>query len=176
MKIKKFNEFFDNEVLKGQHEIDWLRKDISHSFTNKIDYDFKTEDINNLINKITADAHPFLMAFDEANQTESGEMKFKDFKIYLKYDREEKYWNFMAESDKYLIILGIKINSMSSYDAYVYVDDIKSKDIVKTFEEEGATYNDLVDIISDVYVKEAKEYGFGELFGHDKGRYISRNN
>ena len=176
MKIKKFNEFFDNDTLKGQHEIDWLKKDISHSFTNKIDFDFKKEDINNFINKITGNSHPFLMAFDEANASESGEMKFKDFKVYIKYNKDEDIWNFMSESDKYLMILGVKINSMNSYDIYVYVDDNEKKDILRTYEEEKATYDDVVNIIDDVYIKLAKEFGFEELLGYDNDRYIVRNN
>lgn len=49
MKLKKFNEFFDSEELRDlpEHELMKLTGDTSYSFGNKIDYDFKTENIGN---------------------------------------------------------------------------------------------------------------------------------
>ena len=178
MKLKKFNELFDTEELRDspENELMKLTGDTSHSFGKKIDYDFKTENIGNFITKISDVHYPFMRAFSDASVSDSGEIKFNNFKVYTKYDEDEDYYNFISESKTHLLILGIKINSMNNYDAYVYVDDISNKEEIETFEEQGVTYMDVIDIINQIYLPKVKELGLQELIKYNYEDFISKNN
>jgi hypothetical protein len=178
MKLKKFNELFDTKELRDQpeHELIKLTGDTSHSFGDKIDYDFKTENIGNFITKISDVHYPFMMAFSDATNKEGGEIKFGNFKLYTKYDEDEDYYNFIVESKTHLVVLGIKINSMNNSDAYVYVDDISDKEEIETFEELGVTYMDVISIINEVYLPQIKELGLQELIKYNFEDFISKNN
>ena len=178
MKLKKFNEFFDSEELrdKPEHELMKMTGDMSYNFGKKIDYDFKTENIGNFITKISDTHFAFMRAFSDATMEEGGEIKFNNFKVYTKYDEDEDYYNFIVESKTHLVVLGIKINSMNNYDAYVYVDDISNKEEIETFEELGVTYMDVISIINEVYLPQIKELGLQELINYNFQDFISKNN
>jgi len=178
MKLRKFNEFFDSEELRDlpEHELMKLTGDTSYSFGNKIDYDFKTENIGNFITKMSDVHFPFMRAFSDASVSDSGEISFDNFKVYTKYDEDEEYYNFITESKTHLLILGVKINDMNNYDVYVYVDDVKNKEEIETFEEQGVTYMDIVDIITDIYLPKAKELGLEKIVSYNFDDFISKNN
>lgn len=178
MKLKKFNEFFDSEELRDnpENELMKLTGDMSYSFGKKIDYDFKTENIGNFITKISDTHFAFMRAFSDATMEEGGEIKFNNFSVFTRYDEEEGYYNFTAKSDDYFLVLGLKINSMNDYDVYVYVDDIKDEESLETFEEEGVTYMDVVHIITDIYLPQAKKVGFEELLKYNIEDIITKSN
>jgi len=178
MKIKKFNELFDTEELRDspENELIKLTGDSSYSFGKKIDYDFKTENIGNFITKISDVHYPFMRAFSDATISDTGDIKFGNFKVYTKYDEDGKYYNLISESKTHLLILGIKINAMNNYDIYVYVDDISNKEELETFEEQGVTYMDVISIIDEIYLPKAKELGLQELINYNFGDFIAKNN
>ena len=178
MKLKKFNEFFDSEELRDEpeHELMKMTGDISYNFGKKIDYDFKTENIGNFITKISDTHFAFMRAFSDASNKEGGEIKFSNFVVFSSYDEEEGYYNFTAKSDDYFLVLGLKINSMNDYDVYVYVDDIRDEESLETFEEEGVTYMDIVHIITDIYLPQAKKLGFEELLKYNIEDIITKSN
>lgn len=178
MKLKKFNEFFDSEELRDlpEHELIKLTGDTSHSFGKKIDYDFKTENIGNFITKISDIHFPFMRAFSDATMSDTGDIKFNNFKVYTKYDEDEDYYNFMVESKTHLLILGIKINDMNDYDIYIYVDDINNKEELEAFEELGVTYMDIISIITEIYLPQIKELGLQELVTYNFGDFIAKSN
>lgn len=178
MKLKKFNEFFDSEELRDdpENELMKLTGDMSYNFGKKIDYDFKTENIANFITKMSDIHFPFMRAFSDATISDSGEISFGNFKLYTKYDEDEKYYNFIVESKTHLLILGVKINDMNDYDVYVYIDDVRNKEEIETFEENGVTYMDIVDIITDIYLPKAKELGLEKIVSYNFEDFISKNN
>ena len=65
---------------------------------------------------------------------------------------------------------------MNNYDVYVYVDDVKNKEEIETFEENGVTYMDIVDIITDIYLPKAKELGLEKIVSYNFDEFISKNN
>lgn len=175
MKLKKFNEFFDTEELKAKHEIDYLTGNIKNLIGKKVEWNFKDENISNLVCKM-ADLHlPFMRAFVEADGMEDSKMSFSNFDIMVRYDDESKFYNFLVKSENSILVLGIRIESMNRYDVYVYMDSENEEDL-KVFEEKNVTYNEVVDIIKDLYMPELVDLGFTELLDYDIEKYYSSKN
>lgn len=163
MRIKKFFEMFDTEDIKSRHEIDWLSGNLS-SIGKKIDHNFKDETIGKFVTKISQHNYPFFMQFDKADI--EGQLDFGDFKIYTNYDESDKHWGFIAASDKYMVVFGIKINSVNNYDIYIYFDDAESPDDEQKSpgsEFKGITYDEVVGLIKELYIPFLIDAGFEEL-------------
>jgi hypothetical protein len=176
MKLKKFNEFFDTEELKSRHEIDYLSGNIKKLIGKKVEWNFKDENISNLISKM-ADLHlPFLRAFVEADGMENSKMSFDTFDIMVRYDDESKFYNFLVMSGATMLVLGLRIKSMNNYDIYVYLDSENDVDSLKVFEENNVTYDDVVSIIKDLYIPELVDCGFDKLLDYDYERYYTSKN
>lgn len=172
MRIKRFFEMFDTEDIKSRHEIDWLSGNLAN-VGKKIEHDFKGETIGKFITKISQYHYPFFMTFNQAD--ESGKpMDFGDFKIYVNFD--DGYWSFIAASDKYMVVFGIKINGVNNYDVYIYFDDIESPDDDAKnpgAEENGLDYTQVIALLKEVYVPFLIDAGFEKLLDIDK---LSINN
>lgn len=167
MRIKRFFEIFDTEDIKSRHEIDWLSGKLSNIGKN-VDHNFKDETIGRFITKISQYNYPFFMQFDKADR--EGQLDFGDFKIYTNYDEEDKHWAFVAASDKYMVVLGIKINSVNNYDIYIYFDDVESPDDEEKSpgsEYQGITYAELITLIKEMYIPFLIDAGFEDLLDVD---------
>jgi hypothetical protein len=168
MKIKRFFELFDTDDMKSQHEIDYL----SGNFRNlgqKVERDFKNEDIGAFIRKI-ADWHfPFFKAFEDAVQEDSAQLDLEGFSVYISRG-DDDFWSFVAHSKKHAVILGVKVNEVNKYDIYIYLDNAEAMDDENQspgFELNGLDYNTVVEKIKGIYVPFIKEAGFEKLFKYN---------
>jgi hypothetical protein len=174
MRIRRFFELFDTEDIKSRHEIDWLSGNLA-SIGKNIEHNFKDESIGKFVTKISQYNYPFFMQFDKADR--KGELEFNDFKIYTKYDEDDKHWAFVAASDSYMVVFGIKINGVNNYDIYIYFDDAETPDDEQKnpgAEYQGVTYTEVVGLIKEIYIPFLIDAGFEELL--DVEDKINTNN
>lgn len=178
--IKKFNELFDSEEMKDQvfsenpsAEIDYLRGDVAKYA--KVDYDFRTPDIDSLLAKLINFCHPFLKVFIDANETEEGRIEFHDFDVLIRYDQEEEYHAFILASERYMVVLSIKVNE-EDYNTYILVDDQQNPDSILSFEENNITFNQLSDIIKEEFIPAIKKYGFEDILNYNFIRNLEAYN
>lgn len=168
--IKRFNELFDSEEMKDyvlsqdpSAEIDYLAK--NYSKYAKVDYKFGIESIDNLLMKVINFHHPFMKAFLDANETEEGKLEFSDFDLLIRYDDTENYQAFILASERFMLVLGIRVVG-EKFDVYLLLDDAEDEDKILSFEEKNITFNEVVNIISQEYISAIKEYGFSELLNY----------
>ena len=175
MKIRKFNELFDNEDLKASHEIDYLKgkfKKIS------IDSNFKSESMMKFIAKLSNIHYPMFSAFDDANKEEDGIIELGNAEILCDYDELEDIWTLVARSESHSVLFGIKVHKVNSYDLflYFYTNGTESEDEISNpvFEYFNITYTRIIEIIRAVYIPLLKEAGFTELINYksDVGKEI----
>lgn len=171
--IKKFNEFFDTEDLRDQHEIEYLTGKI-RDYAKTIDYNFKDTTIENFISKITF-TFPFMVAFTEASTGKTGEKKFSNFKVSIKYIEDDDFYNFLVTDDTRMISLGVRLLQDNKYDVFIVVDDLREEDS-KVFEESGVSYEDLCSIIANLFIPSVMEFDFDALISYKFDELITRSN
>ena len=178
-KLKKFNELFDSEELRDfpEHEIAKLSGDYSHIIDPTIPMiTFKDDTIVNFISKVSYAKFPFFKAFLDATDEDGGELNFDGFKVGMKYDEEEKYYNLIAFSESHLLVIGVKIITHDKYDVFIYSDNLDDEEYFKDFEAQGVNINEFFNIIHDVYLPELQEIGFSELSHYNYEDYIKLSN
>jgi hypothetical protein len=178
-KLKKFNELFDSEELRDnpEHEITKISGDYSYLVDPTIPMiTFKDDNIVNLLSKVSYARFPFFKAFMNATNEDGGELKFDGFKVGMKYDEEEKYYNLLAFSEEHLLVIGVKILSHDKYDVFIYSDNLNDEEYFKDFEAKEVNINQFFDIIQDVYLPELQEVGFSELTHYNYEDYLSMSN
>lgn len=154
MRIKRFNELFDTEDLKSEHEVDYLKGDINKIIGSMKPIDFENDNIVRLIDRIIREV-PFFAAFkDEV----SGYGYIADIR---QIEELNSYtFNVVSEKDSSLSAsLLIKINSMNSYDAYVVADEANGHD--------GLDYSELIQFINTDYKKILVELGLDDIMDYN---------
>lgn len=145
MRIKKFNELFDTDELKSQHEIDFLQgKDILQDIN--IPIDFKNEPMSYLMHKLAKFNFPFLGIFFENPEG----YKFKDCEISIS-DMEDGFWIFVIKSGKKIVSIGLKINKTSDYNIFIYTEN-GTKESENGVEFNNLNYREIVNIIKNEYI------------------------
>lgn len=140
MRIKKFNELFDSDDIKSQHEVEFLQgknilKDIN------IPIDFKNESISYLLHKLAKFDFPFLSIFFD-----NPDGVFRNYETSI-MSMDDGYWMFSIKSDDEITVsIGIKVNKTSDYDVFVYSSDDDG------MEYKDLDYKELCDVIKDVYI------------------------
>lgn len=172
-KVRKFFEFFDDEELRDRHEIEYLTGKI-RDLANTTDVNFKSEDINKFISKISY-TFPFMLAFSEASASPTGKKRFSDFNVGVRYDEESGYWNFITTDEVVFLILSVKILGGAKYDVGFYLDDTTIEDI-KYYEAENVDYLELCAMVSQLYVQSAMDLGYDELIEYNFEEIVLRSN
>lgn len=178
-KLKKFNELFDSEELRDnpEHELAKISSDYSYLVDPTIPMiTFKDDNIVNFLSKVAYAKFPFFKAFIDATDEDGGELKFEDFKVGMKYDEDEKYYNLLAFSEEHLLVIGVKILSHDKYDVFIYSDNLNDEEYFKDFEAKEVNINQFFDIIHDVYLPELQEVGFSELSHYNYEDYLRMSN
>jgi hypothetical protein len=173
IKIKKFNELFDDEELKASHEIDY----ISGRFKKfNLDDNFKDESMMKFIAKLSNVHYPMFMAFDDANKQPNGILNLGKAEIFCDYDEVDKEWILVAKSDLHSVVFGIVIHSVNNYDIFLYLDTegTEPDDEISNpgFEYYNIDYKRVLELIEGVYIPFLKEAGFNELI--DYKSYIGK--
>ena len=172
MKYIKLFELFDTEDLKDQNEIDFISGKF-HDIGKNIDIDFKQESIGKLIQKIGGYHFPFLEAFIATPYP-----KFEGFEIFANYDEVEKYWVLVVKSDKYAVAFGLRLNSVSSYDVFLYFDDAEAPEDAELspgIEYDNLTFNELIPVIKGVYIPFLIEGGFKSMIDYNADNLAVNN-
>lgn len=178
-KLKRFNELFDSDELRDnpEHEITKLTGDYSHLLDPTVPMiTFKDDNIVNFLSKVSYVMFPFFKAFIDATNEDKGELEFSNFKVGMKYDEQEKYYNLLAFSEEHLLVIGLKIISHDKYDIFIYSDNLNDEEYFKDFEAKEVNINEFCNIVHDVYLPELKEVGFIELSDYNYEDYIKISN
>ena len=159
MRIKKFNELFDTDDLKAQHENDYLRGQMTNIIRNMTSIDLKNDDISRLLHRIIRE-EPFFAAFED-------EVTGYGFDSDLYYNEEYDFYllnvsSDISSEDATAVSLGIKINSINNYNVFVYVDE-DSED----YGYDNLTFQQLIQFINTDYKKILIELGLGDLLEYN---------
>jgi hypothetical protein len=172
MEIKSFNEFFDNEDLKGQHEIDYLTGNLLKGIGKNIDK-MDNDNISKFISRMATINFPFFEVFLKASSGVYGDNRLvlpDGVQVFITSDGE--YYNLIAESKdkvKYLIF-SINIKGMNNYDVDITVIDNSNNENEGYGNYENLTFDDVKELIIDVYLPSIDNLEFFELskFNFDK--------
>ena len=177
-KLKKFNELFDTDDLKSRSEIDYLSGNLSH-LGKKLDHNFKDEGMIDLLHKISNYHYPFFELFEEL-YLNGGSIKFDEFEAYISHGEETNdHCVLVAKSPEFIVALGLKINSVNNYDAFIYFDDVEfpdDEDKNPGSDFEGLSFTELMAEIKEVYINFIKDAGFDELLEISKDKIKEINN
>jgi hypothetical protein len=172
MEIKSFNEFFDNEDLKGQHEIDYLTGDLLKGIGKNIDK-MDNDNISKFISRMATINFPFFEAFLKAasGDCDDNRLVLPDGVVVF-VSKNGEYYQLIANSKdetKY-IIFSIRINSMNNYDVAVDVYDNNNPENDGNCFYESLTFDKVKELIIDVYLPSIETLKFFELpkFNFDK--------
>jgi hypothetical protein len=157
MKIKKYNELFDSEDVKSNHEIKFLQgrtDDILRDMSKVINTSDET--IYYLIQKLIKFKFPFLSAFFD--HIKDG-IEFKTFEVGItKMDDE---WIFTTKSnDSNVVSFGITIHQKNNYDVFIAYGDIDDLD---GYEYKSMDIDSLSEVIDEIYIPQLEKYGYTEL-------------
>lgn len=175
MRIKKFFELFDTEELKSEHEVDYLTGKLTNLIKTSNYHKIKEETIAKFISKTSSFHFPF---FDQFLKSKGDYLKFDDLKIKLVLT-EDQYWTFVTESldGSEAVALGVKINKINDYDAFIITDQNsngKEYGDAEGMEYSNLSYDELIDVIKNVYIPALIEFNFGSLI--ESSTQVDRNN
>lgn len=169
MKIKRFFELFDTDDMKSQHEIDYLSGNFKNLGSQKVERDFKNEDIGRFIRKMVDWNFPFFKAFEDAVQEDSAQLDLDGFSVYISRG-DDDYWSFVAHSKEYTTVFGLKVNKVNNYDIYIYLDKADAMDDENQspgFEMNGLDYRGVIEKINGIFIPFIKQAGFEKLLNYN---------
>jgi hypothetical protein len=174
MKLKKFNELFDDENLKGQNEIDYLTGNIYKNIKNNIDR-FDNDNIAKFVSRLSEITLPFFKAFVDAGKFENGNMKLQDNSVVYATQNNDWYFLVVEKKDNFLSF-EVKINSLNDYDIRITSISVTNEDFSGTCECFNLTFDDIRYLIVDVYLPCLENLGFNSLLNYNINNFIIKNN
>lgn len=161
MRIKKFNELFDTEELKSNHEIKYLQgrtNDILSDMSKVINSEDET--IYYLMQKLIKFKFPFFSAFFD--HIKEG-IEFDTFEVGV--TQMDGEWIFTVKSDDTNVVsIGIVINQKNNYNIFIAYGDLED---LNGYEYVSINTDDLIEVIEEVYTPLLVDYGYNEFLEYN---------